>query len=50
MSDLFRNGGSFRDLSGSIYTVRDRVFRSVNPVAQKRYELIRDSVLLKKSN
>ena len=48
MLDPFRIGGSFRDPSGSVYTVKGRVFRSVNPVAKKRYEFIRDSGLLKK--
>ena len=48
MLDPFRIGGSFRDPSGSVYTVKGRVFRSVNPVAKKRYEFVRDSGLLKK--
>src|SRR3546814_15418645 len=35
--------GSFRDPSGHVYHLQDRVYRTINPAAAAHYETARDS-------
>lgn len=46
MNDIQANPGSFRDPSGRIYHIGDRVFRSVTDYAAEEYEFVRDSKLI----
>ncbi|TWH31335.1 Ribosomal protein L11 methylase [Aminobacter sp. J15] len=43
MLETGRNLGSFRDPSGSVYTLGSRIFRTVNEVAREAYEKVRDA-------
>ncbi len=40
------DAGSFRDPSGHVYHIDNRVYRSINPSAAAHYEFVRDSGLL----
>ena len=46
MNDVHANPGSFRDPSGRIYHIGDRVFRSVTDYAADEFEFVRESKLI----
>lgn len=41
-------GGSFRDPSGYVFRAGDRIFRSVNPLAEKNFAMLENSGLLER--
>lgn len=49
MNSPNKNSGSFRDPAGHVYHLDGRVFRSVNEIARKQYEAIRDRGLIRKA-
>jgi ribosomal protein L11 methylase PrmA len=49
MAPLYKNLGSFRDPAGNIYHYENRILRTINPVAEKQYQFLKDSDLITKS-
>lgn len=47
--DLVREPGSYRDPAGEVYLLGERVLRTVNPVARRQYEAVRDAGLYEKA-
>jgi ribosomal protein L11 methylase PrmA len=42
MSEKYRNPGSYRDAAGNVYEVNGKIYRTINPCAEKSYEAVRD--------